>query len=50
MGAALVLDLTQSIGALLFDVARVRPDFAVAAGYKWMMGPYTLGFLYVAPK
>lgn len=50
MGAALVLDLTQSIGALLFDVARVRPDFAVAAGYKWMMGTYTLGFLYVAPK
>ena len=50
MGAALVLDLTQSIGALPFDVARVRPDFAVAAGYKWMMGPYTLGFLYVAPK
>ena len=50
LGAALVLDLTQSIGALLFDVARVRPDFAVAAGYKWMMGTYTLGFLYVAPK
>lgn len=50
MGAALVLDLTQSIGALPIDVARVQPDFAVAAGYKWMMGPYTLGFLYVAPK
>jgi len=50
VGAALVLDLTQSIGALPFDVAKVQPDFAVAAGYKWMMGPYTLGFLYVAPK
>jgi len=45
-----VLDLTQSIGALPFDTAQVQPDFAVAAGYKWMMGPYTLGFLYVAPK
>ena len=49
-GAALVLDLTQSIGALPFDVAAVQPDFAIAAGYKWMMGPYTLGFLYVAPQ
>ena len=49
-GAALVLDLTQSIGALPFDVQSIQPDFAVAAGYKWMMGPYTLGFLYVAPK
>ncbi len=50
VGAALVLDLTQSIGATPFDVAAVDPDFAVAAGYKWMMGPYSLGFLYVAPR
>jgi len=50
VGAALVVDLTQSIGALPFDVTSIQPDFAVAAGYKWMMGPYTLGFLYVAPK
>ncbi|MDE0942018.1 MAG: aminotransferase class V-fold PLP-dependent enzyme [Alphaproteobacteria bacterium] len=50
MGAALVVDITQSIGALPFDVAAIQPDFAIAAGYKWMMGPYTLGFLYVAPK
>ncbi len=50
LGAALVVDLTQSIGALPFDVETVQPDFAVAAGYKWMLGPYTLGFLYVAPK
>ncbi len=50
VGAKLVLDLTQSIGALPFDVQEIRPDFMVAAGYKWMMGPYTLGFLYVAPE
>jgi len=49
-GTALVLDLTQSIGALPLDVQSIQPDFAVAAGYKWMMGPYTLGFLYVAPQ
>lgn len=50
IGAALVLDLTQSLGALPFSVAEVQPDFAVAANYKWLMGPYTTGFMYVAPK
>lgn len=49
-GAMLVLDLTQSIGAMPFDVTAIKPDFAVAAGYKWMMGPYSLGFMYVAPQ
>lgn len=50
VGAALVLDLTQSLGALPFSVREVQPDFAVAACYKWLMGPYSTGFLYVAPK
>jgi selenocysteine lyase/cysteine desulfurase len=49
-GAALALDLTQSLGALPFSVRDVQPDFAVAANYKWLMGPYTTGLLYVAPK
>ena len=49
-GAALVLDLTQSLGALPFDIADVQPDFMVAACYKWLMGPYGTGMLYVAPK
>ena len=50
LGAALVLDLTQSLGALPFSVRDVQPDFAVAASYKWMLGPYSVGLLYVAPK
>lgn len=50
IGAALALDLTQSAGALPFDVREVRPDFAVAATYKWLLGPYSLGFCYVAPE
>ncbi|MBB4633330.1 aminotransferase class V-fold PLP-dependent enzyme [Sphingosinicella soli] len=49
-GAALALDLTQSIGALPFDAGRVQPDFMVAACYKWGMGPYGTAMLYVAPK
>jgi|SRR5208282_3244666 len=50
LGAALVLDLTQSLGALPFSVREVMPDFAVAASYKWLLGPYSIGLLYVAPK
>ncbi|MGA3092998.1 MAG: aminotransferase class V-fold PLP-dependent enzyme [Terriglobales bacterium] len=46
--AALVLDLTQSLGALPLDVKQVQPDFAVAASYKWLLGPYSIGLLYVA--
>ena len=49
-GAALVLDLTQSLGALPLDFAAVQPDFAVAACYKWLMGPYGIAMLYVDPK
>jgi selenocysteine lyase/cysteine desulfurase len=58
LGAPLVLDLTQSLGALPFSVGSlkndlqngVQPDFAVAASYKWLLGPYSVGLLYVAPK
>ncbi len=58
IGAALVLDLTQSLGALPFSARSVKddlqesvqPDFAVAASYKWLLGPYSVGLLYVAPK
>ena len=50
IGAALALDLTQSLGALPFSVHDVQPDFAVAASYKWLLGPYSIGLLYVAPK
>ena len=50
VGAALVVDGTQSVGALPFDVAAIRPDFLIVAGYKWLLCPYTFGFLYVAPQ
>jgi selenocysteine lyase/cysteine desulfurase len=50
VGAALAVDATQSLGALPLDVAEVRPDFLAAAGYKWLMGPYSQSYLYVAPK
>jgi selenocysteine lyase/cysteine desulfurase len=48
--AALVVDASQSLGVYPFDVAEVRPDFLVAVGYKWLLGPYGLGYLYVADR
>jgi selenocysteine lyase/cysteine desulfurase len=46
VGAMLVVDGTQSIGAMPFDLARIRPDAVICAGYKWMMGPYSIGMAY----
>ena len=50
VGAALVVDGTQSVGALPFDVRAIQPDFLVVATYKWLLGPYAAGYLYVAPR
>ena len=50
VGASLVLDTTQSTGAMPLDLAAVDPDYLVATSYKWLLGPYSLGFLYVAPR
>lgn len=49
-GSALVLDITQSGGVLPFDVKTVQPDFVICAAYKWLLGPYSMGFAYAAPK
>lgn len=49
VGAAFVLDATQTLGAIPLDVRRLQPDFMVASAYKWLFCPYGLAFLYVAP-
>jgi selenocysteine lyase/cysteine desulfurase len=50
VGAQLVLDLAQSAGADAIDVRRVDPDWLCAPTYKWLLGPYSCGFLYAAPR
>jgi selenocysteine lyase/cysteine desulfurase len=50
VGAAFVIDASQSLGACPLDLRRVQPDFLVSVGYKWLLGPYGMGYLYVAPK
>ena len=49
-GTALVVDATQSLGAMPLNLAKIQPDFLIAACYKWLLGPYSTGLLYVAPK
>ncbi len=50
VGAGLVIDASQSLGASPLNLERIQPDFLTAVGYKWLLGPYGLGYLYVAPK
>ncbi len=50
VGGILVIDATQTLGAMPFPLAEVRPDFLVAAGYKWLLCPYGFSLLYVAEQ
>ena len=45
-GALLIIDGTQSVGALPFDIVKIKPDALICAGYKWLLGPYGLGLAY----
>jgi selenocysteine lyase/cysteine desulfurase len=47
VGSAVAIDASQSLGAMPLDVSRLRPDFVVSAGYKWLLGAVGLGCLYV---
>ena len=49
VGATFVVDGTQSVGAVPFDFATIRPDALVCATYKWLMGPYSMALAYYGP-
>lgn len=49
-GVVLVVDATQTLGAVPFDFEAVAPDFLVAAGYKWLLAPYGFSLLHVAAR
>lgn len=48
--AAFVIDGTQSVGAMPFDVLEVGADALVCAAYKWLLGPYSLAFGWFGPR
>jgi selenocysteine lyase/cysteine desulfurase len=50
VGAALVIDGTQTVGALPFDVASIAPDALVCAGYKTLQGPYGIALGWFGPR
>jgi selenocysteine lyase/cysteine desulfurase len=46
-GAYVYADIIQGVGAVPFDVRATGVDFAATATYKWLMGDFGLGFLFV---
>ncbi len=48
-GGLLVVDGTQSVGALPMDVQQLGLDALVCGGYKWLLGPYSLGYAWFGP-
>lgn len=50
VGAALVVDISQSFGVSPIDVASFDPDYLFSVGYKWQLGPYGFSYMYVADR
>jgi len=50
VGAYIILEVTQSFGAKPIDIDRLKPDFLISAGYKWLLCPYGLSIFYADPK
>ena len=44
--ALLIVDGSQSIGALPLSIKDIQPDALVCAGYKWLFGPYGCAYAY----
>jgi selenocysteine lyase/cysteine desulfurase len=49
VGARSFFNLTQSLGALRFNVEDVGADFVAAHSYKWLIAPRGATFLYIRP-
>lgn len=48
-GALVYADIIHAAGTVPIDVKASGVDFAASASYKWLMGDFGLGFLYVRP-
>ena len=49
-GALLVVDASQSAGAIPIDAPASGVDVVIAASYKWLCGPFGAAVMYVAPE
>jgi len=50
VGAFFVVDGTQSVGALPIDAQALGIDALICAAYKWLLGPYGIGVMYVGER
>ncbi|MEZ5397539.1 MAG: aminotransferase class V-fold PLP-dependent enzyme [Bryobacterales bacterium] len=50
VGALFLVDGTQGVGAMPFDVTQTQADVVLVHGYKWLCSPTGAGFLYVRPE
>lgn len=42
----LIIDGTQSVGALPLDIEKIKPNAIIGGCYKWLMGPYSSAYAY----
>jgi cysteine desulfurase / selenocysteine lyase len=49
-GVWFVLNASQGMGARRIDVSHTRVDAITTCGWKWLLGPYGTGAMWVAPR
>lgn len=49
-GALLIVDVTQSAGAVPLDVVATKVDALVSSAYKWFCGPFGVAVMYITPN
>lgn len=50
VGAYFIVDGTQSVGAMTMNVKEYKIDALVCAGYKWLLGPYSIALAFIGEK
>lgn len=49
-GIRMLIDGVQSCGVLETPLAEIAPDFYVTGFYKWLLGPYGMGAMYISDE
>lgn len=47
--ALLIIDGSQTIGAYPLSIKELEPDALIVAGWKWLLGPYSMALGYFGP-
>ena len=50
VGAFLLVDASQSVGAVPLEIDAMPVDAIVTTSYKWLCGPFGVGLLYLSPE